>query len=112
MTRNCPLIWRVHLKLLALRTLQGKDLKRAIGTFYDAISHCPSNKSLYLDGITYFPDLLKETVDLMTEKRMYIRLPFEELQVLLEIEEEAAAAENTRGNSAVNDDDDVEIVSD
>jgi hypothetical protein len=88
-------------------------VKRAVGTFYDAIRHCPSVKAIYLDGVTYFPEMLKEITDLMAEKQLYIRLPLEELEVLLEIENEAAgaggsASEKQRSESIS----EVEIVSD
>lgn len=48
-------------------------------------------KALYLDGITYFnePDTLKDIIELMKTKQIYIRMPLEELDVLLEIEDEA-----------------------
>jgi len=86
--RNCPLLWRVHLKLLALRSREGKDVERAKKTFYDAVRHCPSSKAIYLDGVAYFPELLQEVNDLMAEKQLLVRLPLEELDVLLEMDEE------------------------
>lgn len=86
--RHCPLLWRVHLKLLALRSREGKDVQRARATFYEAIRHCPSSKAIYLDGVAYFPDLLKEVNDLLLEKQLLIRLPIEELDVLLEMDED------------------------
>lgn len=85
--RHCPLLWRTHLKLLAIRAREGKDVQRARATFYEAIRHCPSSKAIYLDGVTYFPDLLQEVNDLLVEKELLIRLPLQELDLLLELEE-------------------------
>ncbi len=52
-------------------------------------------QSLYLDVVQYEPDLLKEVVDLMTEKKLRVRLPLEELDVLCEpvVEEDDAEAD-------------------
>jgi hypothetical protein len=91
--RHCPLLWRVHLKMLALRSREGKDVERAKKTFYDAVRHCPSSKAIYLDGVTYFPELLQEVNELMAEKQLLVRLPLEELDVLLELDEESGNAE-------------------
>lgn len=37
-----------------------------------------------MDAIEYFPDEMQEVVDLMTEKELRVRLPLEELELLLE----------------------------
>ena len=113
-SRNCPLIWRIHLKLTALRGKKPngeKDDKAARGIFYEAIRHCPSVKVLYMDALTYFPDMLKEIHDLMSEKQILIRLPLEELNVLLENENENndethEKAKKKFSDSDVDDDDD------
>lgn len=39
---------------------------------------------LYLDAVEYFPEELQEVLDLMTEKELRVRLPAEELELLLE----------------------------
>lgn len=39
---------------------------------------------LYMDAIEYFPDELQEILDLMVEKELRVRLPIEELELLLE----------------------------
>lgn len=39
---------------------------------------------LYLDAMEYFPDELQEILDVMTEKELRVRLPLEELELLLE----------------------------
>lgn len=76
------------MKLLALRTLQAKDVQRARATFYEAIRNCPSSKAIYMDGISYFPDLLSEVTDLMEQKQLLTRLPLAELDVQLADESE------------------------
>lgn len=105
MTRNCPLLWRVHLKLLALRTLQGKDIQRAKATFYEAVRHCPSAKALYMDGIAYFPEMFKEINDLMVEKQINTRLFVPELKLLLEPEAEEKSQDTITIDSSSSDDD-------
>lgn len=45
---------------------------------------CRPAQALYLDAVEYFPDELQEVVDLMTEKELRVRLPLEELELLLE----------------------------
>lgn len=37
-----------------------------------------------MDAVEYFPDEMQEVVDLMTEKELRVRLPLEELELLLE----------------------------
>lgn len=37
-----------------------------------------------MDAVQLFPDQLQEFVDLMTEKEIRLRLPLEELDILLE----------------------------
>ncbi|KAK1339423.1 hypothetical protein QTO34_020106 [Cnephaeus nilssonii] len=53
---QCPLLWRMYLSFLAL----------------------------YMDAVEYFPDEMQEILDLMTEKELRVRLPLEELELLLE----------------------------
>ncbi len=60
------------------------------------MSHCPSAKSIYLDGIAYFPEMLKEATDLMAEKQLYTRMPLEELDALIELQNEADDAKDTK----------------
>lgn len=43
---------------------------------------CP--QVLYMDAMEYFPDELQEILDVMTEKELRVRLPLEELELLLE----------------------------
>lgn len=37
-----------------------------------------------MDAVEYFPDEMQEVLDLMTEKELRVRLPVEELDLLLE----------------------------
>lgn len=41
-------------------------------------------QSLYMDGVQLFPERMQEFVDVMTEKELRLRLPLEELDILLE----------------------------
>ncbi|XP_014802520.1 PREDICTED: protein NRDE2 homolog [Calidris pugnax] len=78
---HCPLLWRMYLNFLA--SLEKKEKSK--GLFYKALQNCPWAKVLYLDAIEYFPDQLQETLDLMTEKELRVRVPMEELELLLEV---------------------------
>nr|XP_005888668.1 PREDICTED: protein NRDE2 homolog [Bos mutus] len=77
---QCPLLWRMYLNFLV--SLGNKE--RSKGVFYKALQNCPWAKALYMDAIEYFPDEMQEVVDLMTEKELRVRLPLEELELLLE----------------------------
>lgn len=45
---------------------------------------CFHIQGLFLDGVKLFPEQMQEFVDLMTEKELRLRLPLEELDILLE----------------------------
>nr|XP_048711760.1 nuclear exosome regulator NRDE2 isoform X4 [Caretta caretta] len=77
---HCPLLWRMYLNFL----FSLGDKERSKGLFYKALQNCPWAKVLYMDAIEYFPDQLQETLDLMTEKELRVRVPIEELELLLE----------------------------
>ncbi|XP_049625875.1 nuclear exosome regulator NRDE2 [Suncus etruscus] len=77
---QCPLLWRMYLKFLV--SLGNKE--RSKGVFYKALQNCPWAKALYMDAVEYFPDEIQEILDLMTEKELRVRLPLEELDLLLE----------------------------
>ncbi|XP_068942085.1 nuclear exosome regulator NRDE2 isoform X1 [Petaurus breviceps papuanus] len=77
---NCPLLWRMYLNFLV--SLGNKE--RSKGVFYRALQHCPWAKVLYMDAVDYFPDQMQEILDLMTEKELRVRVPIEELELLLE----------------------------
>ncbi|XP_025967807.2 nuclear exosome regulator NRDE2 isoform X1 [Dromaius novaehollandiae] len=78
---HCPLLWRMYLNFLASL---GKT-EKSKGLFYRALQNCPWAKVLYMDAIEYFPDQLQEALDLMTEKELRVRVPMEELDLLLEV---------------------------
>lgn len=43
-----------------------------------------SSQGLYMDAVRLFPERVQEFLDLMTEKELRLRLPMEELDILLE----------------------------
>ncbi|XP_078263361.1 nuclear exosome regulator NRDE2 [Rhinoraja longicauda] len=77
---HCILLWRMFLQFTAERG----DVERARGVFYRALQNCPWAKVLYLDAVRLLPERLQEITDLMTEKDIRLRLPLEELDILLE----------------------------
>uniref|UniRef100_A0A3Q0S8C7 NRDE-2, necessary for RNA interference, domain containing n=1 Tax=Amphilophus citrinellus TaxID=61819 RepID=A0A3Q0S8C7_AMPCI len=77
---HCPLLWRMYIHFLVS---EGK-VDKAKGIFYKALQNIPWAKGLYMDAVQLFPDHLQEFVDLMTEKELRVRLPLEELDILLE----------------------------
>ncbi|KFO88716.1 Protein NRDE2, partial [Buceros rhinoceros silvestris] len=78
---HCPLLWRMYLNFLA--SIGKKEKSK--GLFYKALQNCPWTKVLYMDAVEYFPEDLQETLDLMTEKELRVRVPLEELDLLLEV---------------------------
>ncbi|KAM4724554.1 nuclear exosome regulator NRDE2 [Anableps anableps] len=77
---HCPLLWRMYIHFLVS---EGK-VDKARGIFYKALQNIPWVKGLYMDAVELFPEHLQEFVDLMTEKELRLRLPLEELDILLE----------------------------
>ncbi|XP_043929557.1 nuclear exosome regulator NRDE2 [Protopterus annectens] len=77
---QCPLLWRMYLHFMVM---QGSK-EQSKGVFYKALQACPWVKALYMDAAEYFPDQLQEFLDLMTEKELRVRIPLEELEILLE----------------------------
>ncbi|KAJ7345100.1 hypothetical protein JRQ81_001050 [Phrynocephalus forsythii] len=77
---HCPLLWRLYIYFMV--SLGNKEKSK--GMFYRALQNCPWAKVLYMDAIEYFPDELQEILDLMAEKELRVRLPIEELELLLE----------------------------
>ncbi|TMS21475.1 Protein NRDE2-like protein [Larimichthys crocea] len=80
MGSHCPLLWRMYMHFLMS---EGK-VDKATGIFYKALQNIPWAKGLYMDGVQLFPEHLQEFADLMTEKELRLRLPLEELDILLE----------------------------
>ncbi|XP_077179591.1 nuclear exosome regulator NRDE2 [Paroedura picta] len=77
---HCPLLWRLYIYFM----ISSGDTEKSKGLFYRALQNCPWAKVLYMDAIEYFPDMLQEILDLMTEKELRVRVPIEELELLLE----------------------------
>ncbi|XP_015278744.1 PREDICTED: protein NRDE2 homolog [Gekko japonicus] len=77
---HCPLLWRLYIYFM----ISLGDKEKSKGLFYRALQNCPWAKVLYMDAIEYFPDMLQEILDLMTEKELRVRVPIEELELLLE----------------------------
>ncbi|TWW72359.1 nuclear exosome regulator NRDE2 isoform X1 [Takifugu flavidus] len=77
---RCPLVWRMYMHFLVS---DGK-IEKALGIFYKALQNVPWAKGVYMDGVQLFPGRIQEFVDVMTEKELRLRLPIEELDILLE----------------------------
>ncbi|XP_028995868.1 nuclear exosome regulator NRDE2 [Betta splendens] len=80
MGAHCPLLWRMYMHFLVS---EGK-VDKARGIFYRALQNIPWAKGLYMDAVQLFPEHLQEFTDLMMEKELRLRLPLEELDILLE----------------------------
>ena len=106
--RHCPALWRLlmwtcnwiaALKGDAAERDEGEgEGKAAVNTvFYRSLQDCPAVKSLFLDVVGYLhldpaPDAaedgLRRVLDITAEKEARMRMPIEELEVLLEKEED------------------------
>ncbi|XP_061824410.1 nuclear exosome regulator NRDE2 [Nerophis lumbriciformis] len=80
MGAHCPLLWRMYIYYL----VSEGNMDKAKGLFYKALQNIPWVKGLYMDAVQLFPENLQEFIDLMTEKELRLRLPLEELDILLE----------------------------
>ena len=103
--RHCPALWRLLMWTCnwtaALRSGDAggeAEGKAAVNTvFYRSLQDCPAVKSLFLDVVGYLhldpaPDAaedgLRRVLDITAEKEARVRMPIEELEVLLEKEED------------------------
>ncbi|KAG7466228.1 hypothetical protein MATL_G00162580 [Megalops atlanticus] len=77
---HCPLLWRMYLSFL----VSEGNSERGRGIFYKALQEVPWAKGLYMDAVQLFPDRVQEFLDLMTEKELRLRVPMEEVDILLE----------------------------
>uniref|UniRef100_A0A671LXQ9 NRDE-2, necessary for RNA interference, domain containing n=1 Tax=Sinocyclocheilus anshuiensis TaxID=1608454 RepID=A0A671LXQ9_9TELE len=59
-------------------------IERGSGIFYKALQAVPWVKGLYMDTVQLFPERVQEFLDLMTEKELRLRVPMEEVDILLE----------------------------
>ncbi|KAM6973261.1 nuclear exosome regulator NRDE2 [Aplochiton taeniatus] len=76
----CPLLWRMYMHFL----VSEGNVDKARGIFYKALQDIPWAKGVYMDAVQLFPERLQEYLDLMAEKELRLRLPLEELDILLE----------------------------
>lgn len=44
---------------------------------------CLSSQALYMDIIRNFPEEIEETIDLLMEKELRVRVPLEEIELLM-----------------------------
>ncbi|XP_050990068.1 nuclear exosome regulator NRDE2 [Labeo rohita] len=77
---HCPLLWRMYLNFMVC----DGNLERGSGIFYKALQAVPWVKGLYMDAVQLFPERAQEFLDLMTEKELRLRVPMEEVDILLE----------------------------
>ncbi|XP_028398546.1 protein NRDE2 homolog [Dendronephthya gigantea] len=78
--RHCVAVWRSYMKFEA----DNGDLRQAKAIFYQSLQCCAWSKLTYLDAIKLFPEIFQDVYDMMEEKELRIRTPFEELDLLLE----------------------------
>ncbi len=96
------LMWVTHM-LAQLRKSQSSLEVNTI--FYRAVQDCPAKKALYLDVVKYLHvnstsscEEMQKVIETLTEKEGRIRLPMEELDILLEKEEEEDGLESDDGD--------------
>ncbi|XP_052009009.1 nuclear exosome regulator NRDE2 [Xyrauchen texanus] len=77
---HCPLLWRMYLNFMVYEG----NAERGSGIFYKALQEVPWVKGLYMDAVQLFPERVQEFLDLMTEKELRLRVPMEEVDILLE----------------------------
>ncbi|KAK9959847.1 hypothetical protein ABG768_009947 [Culter alburnus] len=77
---HCPLLWRMYLNFMVC----DGNAERGSGIFYKALQDVPWVKGLYMDAVQLFPERVEEFLDLMTEKELRLRVPMEEVDILLE----------------------------
>uniref|UniRef100_A0A4W4FV71 NRDE-2, necessary for RNA interference, domain containing n=1 Tax=Electrophorus electricus TaxID=8005 RepID=A0A4W4FV71_ELEEL len=75
---HCPLLWRMYM------TVSNGYIERGRGIFYKALQAIPWVKGLYMDAVKLFPEHVQEFLDLLTEKELRLRVPLEEVDILLE----------------------------
>eukprot|EP00117_Sycon_ciliatum_P025602 scpid26069/ scgid21217/ UPF0614 protein C14orf102 len=74
------LLWRLFLYVEG--TFGSSE--RAVGVLYRAIHHCPVAKVLFMDGARVVADKLEELTDILNEKEVRVRMPLEELDLIIE----------------------------
>ncbi|CAM4645989.1 unnamed protein product [Leuciscus chuanchicus] len=77
---HCPLLWRMYLNFMVC----DGTAESGSGIFYKALQEVPWVKGLYMDAVQLFPERVQEFLDLLTEKELRVRVPMEEVDILLE----------------------------
>ncbi|TRY74407.1 hypothetical protein TCAL_06336 [Tigriopus californicus] len=107
--RTCPVLWRLLLwitkEIHVIQGRPGRNLDQISTVFYRALQECPVTRALYLDFIEYLHvdgacevGELKKILDILSEKEGRVRLPWEELEILLEKEEDQDDVEDEEEN--------------
>ncbi|XP_067943035.1 nuclear exosome regulator NRDE2-like [Watersipora subatra] len=76
---NSVLLWRLYL----YHEVKYGSRAKVESIFYAAVQACPYAKCIYVDAITYMPDLLTKVVGIAEEKEVRIHTPLDELDILL-----------------------------
>ncbi|XP_062325601.1 nuclear exosome regulator NRDE2 [Osmerus eperlanus] len=77
---HCPLLWRMNMHFL----VSDGSVEKGRAVFYKALQDVPWAKGVYMDAVRLFPEHMQEYLDLLTEKELRLRLPMEEMDILLE----------------------------
>uniref|UniRef100_A0A672P4J7 NRDE-2, necessary for RNA interference, domain containing n=1 Tax=Sinocyclocheilus grahami TaxID=75366 RepID=A0A672P4J7_SINGR len=77
---HCPLLWRMYLNFMVC----DENAERGSGIFYKALQAVPWGQGLYMDTVQLFPERVQEFLDLMSEEELCLRVPMEEVDILLE----------------------------
>lgn len=102
--RTCPILWRLLLwitkEIHVIQSRPGRTLDPISTVFYRALQECPVTRALYLDFIDYLHvdghcdvSELKKILEILIEKEGRVRMPWEELEILLEKEEDQGNVE-------------------
>jgi len=78
--RHCVELWR---KFLRFEAKYG-DARRTKNALYAALQYCPWSKDVYTDAVQFIGDSFEDFIDIMHEKEVRIRIPIEELDIMLE----------------------------
>lgn len=94
-TSLCPdssLLWRLWMEF---EIVESPSPEAAMKIFYLGVRNCPGAKDFYLDVIRKRPNEVERLVDMMVEKDLRIRLPLEELEILIRAAKEADISDST-----------------
>jgi hypothetical protein len=83
---QCALLWRMY---LAFEKKMDNEVEYE-NVFYRAIDHLPHVKCLYIDAIIYMPYRIDEYLRTMSDRDVRLRVPIEEIRMLLNIPVEEA----------------------